>query len=130
VLQAEAVAQAGNGGVVLAGYFANAGALAPALARFTSSGALDPSFGHNGTLIPRPSGEGGVLRISETGGEELHDVAVEPDGTIVAVGEVVPGHSFDRRSPRRRGNGSLHAGAAGRQLFLLRRPPLPRERPS
>ena len=100
VLQAEAVAQAGNGGVVLAGYFANAGALAPALARFTSSGALDPSFGHNGTVIPRPSGEGGVLRISETGGEELHDVAVEPDGTIVAVGEVVPGHSFDRRSPR------------------------------
>lgn len=100
VLQAEAVAQQGNGDVVLAGYFANAGALAPALARFTSSGALDPSFGHGGTVIPRPSGQGGVLRISETGGEELHDVAVEPDGTIVAVGEVVPGHSFDRRSPK------------------------------
>jgi uncharacterized delta-60 repeat protein len=100
VLQAEAVAQVGNGDVILAGYFDNAGALAPALARFTSSGALDPSFGHGGTVIPRPSGEGGVLRISETGGEEIHDVAVEPDGTIVAVGEVVPGHSFDRRSPR------------------------------
>jgi len=44
-----------------------------------------------------------VLRISETGGEELHDVAVEPDGTIVAVGEVVPaGFASATRGPRSR----------------------------
>jgi len=130
VLQAEAVAQAGNGDVVLAGYFENAGALAPALARFTSAGALDPSFGHGGTVVPRPSGEGGVLRISETGGEELHDVAVEPDGTIVGVGDVVPGHSFDHRSPRQpsasviayRADGSIDKGFGHGGRFQVKGP--------
>ncbi|MGN6274405.1 MAG: delta-60 repeat domain-containing protein [Solirubrobacterales bacterium] len=100
VLQAEAVVQQKDGAVVLAGYFENEGALAPALARFTSQGRLDPSFGNGGKVVPRPSNEGKVLRVGEIGGERLHDVAVEPDGTIVGVGEVVPGHRFDLRSPK------------------------------
>jgi|GEM_PF-1791032 len=124
VLQAEAVVQQKNGAVVLAGYFENEGALAPALARFTSSGKLDPSFGNDGKVIPHPSNQGKTLRVFETGGEALHDVAVEPDGTIVGVGEVFPGHPFDLRSPkqpaavvvayRRDGKVERHFGHRGR----------------
>jgi uncharacterized delta-60 repeat protein len=100
VLQAEAVVQQKSGSVVLAGYFENEGALAPALARFTSLGKLDPSFGNGGKVIPHPSNQGKALRPGETGGEWLHDVAVEPDGTIVGVGDVVPGPGFALRSPK------------------------------
>jgi uncharacterized delta-60 repeat protein len=99
-LQAEAVAQQRDGDVVLAGYFDHEGAFAPALARFTPQGKLDPGFGRNGKVVPRPRNDGKVLTVSETGGERLNDVAIEPDGDIVAAGEIVPGHGFDRRSPK------------------------------
>ena len=96
-LQAEAVAGQRNGAVVLAGYLQREGAYAPALARFTAGGALDPTFGFGGKVVPSgPTAEGRHLSFGETGGELLHDVAVEPDSTIVAAGEVIPGHSFDR----------------------------------
>ena len=100
VLETEAVAEAPNGDVVLAGYFDKEGALSPGLARFTADGTIVKGFGVGGKVAPRPSYGGKVLTVSEVGGEELHDVAVEPDGTIVGVGEIVTGHSFDRRSPR------------------------------
>jgi uncharacterized delta-60 repeat protein len=100
VLQAEAVVQQKNGSVVLAGYLENEGALAPALARFTPRGKLDPSFGHGGKVIPHPSNEGKALREGETGGERLHDVAVEPNGTIIAAGDVVLGPRPELRSPK------------------------------
>jgi uncharacterized delta-60 repeat protein len=100
-LQAEAVAAGKGGDVVLAGYFASEGASSPALARFTAAGKLDPSFGQGGTVIPHPAYEGERIGLGETGGEELSDVAVAPDGTIVTAGEVIPGHSFDRHSPKR-----------------------------
>jgi uncharacterized delta-60 repeat protein len=103
VLQAEAVAGQKNGDVVLAGYYDNERALAPALARFTPDGRLDPSFGRGGKVVLHPSNEGRALLPGETGGEKLHDVAVDPrGGDIIAVGEVVPGRSGrDPRSPKR-----------------------------
>jgi uncharacterized delta-60 repeat protein len=87
VLQAEAVAAQGDGKVLLAGYREVRAAYAPALARFTSQGKLDHRFGQGGRIIPQPTYEG---RHVYEGGERLHDLAVEPDGTIVAVGDIIP----------------------------------------
>lgn len=89
VLQAEAVAGLKDSKVLLAGYYENGGAFAPALARFTSRGKLDPGFGRGGKVIPRPSFGGRPIK-TEGGGERLHDLAIEPDGTIVGVGDIVP----------------------------------------
>jgi uncharacterized delta-60 repeat protein len=88
VLQGEAVAGLKDGKVLLAGYYENGGEFAPALARFTARGTLDPSFGRGGKVILRPSFEGRPIE-TEGGGERLHDVAIEPGGTIVGVGDVV-----------------------------------------
>jgi uncharacterized delta-60 repeat protein len=86
VLQAEAVAGLRGGKVLLAGYYENYGEFSPALVRFTSRGSLDPGFGRGGKVIPKPSFEG---RPIGAGGELLHDVTIKPDGTIVAVGDMV-----------------------------------------
>jgi uncharacterized delta-60 repeat protein len=101
-LQAEAVAQAPNGDVVLAGNWEDEGAYAPALARFTPDGRLVKSFGVGGRVTPRPSYAGKRLTVGEEGGELLHDVAVEPNGTIVGVGKVVTGGNvyFSPRAPK------------------------------
>jgi uncharacterized delta-60 repeat protein len=88
VLQAEAVAGQADGKVVLAGYRDNEGAFAPALARFTAKGRLDPSFGNDGKVLPRPV-RGGRRIDGNGGGERLHDVAIEPNGTIVGAGDIV-----------------------------------------
>jgi uncharacterized delta-60 repeat protein len=88
VLQAEAVAGLRGGKVLLAGYYENYGEFSPALVRFTSRGSLDPSFGRGGKVIPSPSFEGRPIG-TEGGGELLHDVAIQPDGTIVGVGDLV-----------------------------------------
>jgi uncharacterized delta-60 repeat protein len=101
VLDAEGIAQAPNGDVVLAGYFENEGAYAPALARFTPAGQSVKSFGDGGKVAPHPAFAGKLLTVSEEGGELLHDVAVEPNGTIVGVGHVVGGRpDFDYRAPK------------------------------
>lgn len=102
-LQAEAVAQAPDGDLVLAGYLEREGALAPALARFTESGHLVKGFGRGGSAIPHPSYAGKRIGFGETGGEVLHDVAVEPDGTIVAVGHLEAGRKSDFHAPKRPG---------------------------
>ena len=86
VLQAEAVTEQRNGDIVLAGYFDNERATAPALVRFRPDGSLDPTFGTGGKVIPRPTSEGKRIRFGEVGGERLHDVAIAADGDIVAVG--------------------------------------------
>ncbi len=95
VLQGEAVVGLKDGKVLLAGYYENTGEFTPALARFTAGGRLDPSFGRDGKVVPRPSFEGRPIE-TEGGGERLHDVAIEPDGTIVGVGDVV---AAPRNSP-------------------------------
>jgi uncharacterized delta-60 repeat protein len=88
VLHAEAVAGLRGGKILLAGYYENYGEFSPALVRFTSRGSLDPSFGRGGKVIPSPSFEGRPIG-TEGGGELLHDVAIQPDGTIVGVGDLV-----------------------------------------
>lgn len=88
VLQAEAVAGLRGGKVLLAGYYENYGEFSPVLVRFTSRGSLDPGFGRGGKVIPSPSFEGRPIG-TEGGGELLHDVAIQPDGTIVGVGDLV-----------------------------------------
>lgn len=88
-LQAEAVARQADGKVVLAGYRDAYGAFVPALARFTAKGHLDPSFGDGGKVFPLPFRRGRRMD-PDAGGTRLHDVAVEPDGTIVAAADVVP----------------------------------------
>jgi len=103
VLQAEAVAGLRDGKALLAGYYENGGEFAPALARFTSRGRLDRGFGRRGTVVPRPSFEGRPIQ-TEGGGERLHDVAIEPDGTIVGVGDIVAApHNTPGVGPRRAG---------------------------
>jgi uncharacterized delta-60 repeat protein len=90
VLQAEAVAGLKDGEVLVAGYSEDIGAFAPALALFTAKGRFDRGFGHDGKVFPRPTYGGGPIS-TEGGGERLRDVAVEPDGTIVGIGDVVGG---------------------------------------
>jgi uncharacterized delta-60 repeat protein len=101
VLQAEAVVRQKDGKVLLAGYRDFEGALAPALVRFTAKGRLDPSFGNRGKVLPPPTRDGRRLDF-EGGGERLHDVAVEPDGTIVGAGDTVPRpYNLPINGPRR-----------------------------
>lgn len=88
-LQAESVAGQKDGKVLLAGYRDREGALAPALVRFTPKGRLDRSFGGGGKVLPRPV-RGGRRIDGDGGGERLHDLAIQPDGTIVGVGDIVP----------------------------------------
>lgn len=88
VLQAEAVAGLRGGQVLLAGYYENYGEFSPALVRFTSRGSLDPGFGRGGKLIPSPSFEGRPIG-TEGGGERLHEMAIQPDRTIVGAGDLV-----------------------------------------
>jgi uncharacterized delta-60 repeat protein len=89
-LQAEAVAGLRDGKALVAGYYEDNGVYAPALALFTAKGRLDRGFGRDGKVLPRPS-HGGKPILTEGGGERLRDVAVEPDGTIVGVGDIVGG---------------------------------------
>ncbi len=65
--------------IVAAGYHSGApdDARQPALARFLSDGALDPSFG----------GAGVISRVPGLAAAEIHDVAALPDGGVLAVGD-------------------------------------------
>jgi uncharacterized delta-60 repeat protein len=100
-LQAEAVAAAPNGDVIVAGNYENEDAYAPALARFMPDGRLEKGFGVGGKVTPHPSYKGKRIGVGEEGGEVLHDVAVEPNGTIVGVGHVVAGRrGRDFRAPK------------------------------
>jgi len=131
-LQGEALAQAPNGDIILGGYFDDEGAYAPALARFTPDGLLEKSFGVGGKVTPRPSYNGKRLTVGEEGGESLNDVAVEPDGTIVGVGElVVPsGRYYSPRAPKQpaavvlayRPDGSIDRAFGNKGRFEVKAP--------
>jgi uncharacterized delta-60 repeat protein len=75
--EAQGVAVQADGKIVVAGYQLSRDRAAPALVRFRDDGSLDPSFGDEGTVAPRPRA---------AGDEALHDVVVLPGGRIVAVG--------------------------------------------
>ncbi|MBA3866273.1 MAG: hypothetical protein H0X42_07995 [Solirubrobacterales bacterium] len=125
VLQAEAVAGLKDGKVLVAGYDEDLGVFAPALAQFTAKGRLDPRFGHGGKVLPLPS-YGGRPISTEGGGERLRDVAIEPDGTIVGVGDIIGGIGEGPRRPGAvvvayRPNGEIDRafGHDGRLRFLV-----------
>jgi uncharacterized delta-60 repeat protein len=103
VLQAEAVAGLRNGKVLLAGFYENYGKFAPAIARFTPRGGLDPAFGRGGKVVPRPSFNGRPIGTGG-GGELLHDVAVRRDGTIIGAGDLIAApRGMPGAGPRRPG---------------------------
>lgn len=69
-----------NGQVVAAGQAAAANSVSGFdLARFTATGALDPSFGANGIVMTPPAGDAG---------DSAHALAVQADGKLVVGGEV------------------------------------------
>ena len=71
-----------DGKIVVAGFRDNYGAFAFALARYDTSGVLDPSFSGNGKLTTW-FGEGTGCYANETGANAL---VIQPDGKIVAAG--------------------------------------------
>lgn len=84
--QAEAVAVEPDGDVLLAGFRTNdpnqessLDQYSAVLARFRPDGRLDRSFGHRGFFTPKSH--------TRPGGDRFHDVAVGPDGRILAVGD-------------------------------------------
>src|SRR5262245_12222163 len=98
------VAVQADGKVVVAGWTDAAGPADFALVRYTSSGALDASFGTGGLVItafPDPSGPSiaGIFRI-----------AVQPDGKIVAAGEAQSGGKVDFALARYNSHGTLDDG--------------------
>ncbi len=70
-VSAQALALQSDGKIVAAGF----GAGNFALARYTTSGALDPTFG-----------TGGIVTVSVGTGQEWYDVAIQPDGKILVAG--------------------------------------------
>jgi uncharacterized delta-60 repeat protein len=79
--QAEAVAVEPGGAVLVAGYsregIRRPTSFSPLLARYSANGVLDSTFGVGGLVGTRSVSEGGIV---------YHDVAVQPDGTIIAIG--------------------------------------------
>jgi uncharacterized delta-60 repeat protein len=86
--QAEAVAVARNGKVIVAGYQEDRvyPSFAPILIRYRRNGSLDQSFGHGGKVTPRPPSIGRDPGAPFKGGDTLHDVAIAPSGRIVVAG--------------------------------------------
>jgi uncharacterized delta-60 repeat protein len=93
-----------NGNIVVGGRSALPGGESFALARYTSSGVLDSSFGANGiTTTTLASGEDRILGL-----------ALQPDGRILAVGRsFTAGISYDFGIARYLSNGSLDTSFDG-----------------
>jgi uncharacterized delta-60 repeat protein len=95
-----------DGKIILAGVGSASGiGKAFALARFTSSGTLDASFGTNGKVITDfdPEDNGG----NAAGDNTAFGVALAPDGKIVAVGELYWGGYSEIAIARYHADGSL-----------------------
>jgi uncharacterized delta-60 repeat protein len=90
-LRGWAVARQGSR-IILAGFQENEfGGTAPILARFSAGGRLDHHFGSRGVVAPRPASEGQDPRdpyYRLKGGGRILDIAVRPDGEIIAVGGI------------------------------------------
>jgi uncharacterized delta-60 repeat protein len=84
--RATAVALQPNGKIVVVGHAQKGDEIHSGIARFLSSGSLDPAFSDDGKLITRF----GVV-------DQASDVAIHPDGGIVIVGRAVTagGNGFD-----------------------------------
>jgi uncharacterized delta-60 repeat protein len=102
-----AAAVQGDGKLVAAGQSTGGAGPDVLLARFTSSGALDPSFGHGGLASgPIISGAEDIYSLARA-------VAVQPDGKIVVVGKVTSSDGSGRDGiliERFNSNGTLDTG--------------------
>jgi len=86
-LRGRAIALQKNGRILVAGYQENElGGTATLLARYRPDGSLDHSFGGGGVIAPKPAVEGVDAAHLDRGGGAFHDVAVQRDGRIIAVG--------------------------------------------
>src|SRR5262249_7428560 len=96
-----------DGRIVLVGGSAGGNSVAHfALSRFTTTGAIDPSFGGSGTVLTDLPGTY----------EQAFDAALQPDGKIVAVGQVNPGVSpptYNFAVARYNPDGSLDSSFGG-----------------
>jgi uncharacterized delta-60 repeat protein len=106
---APALALEPDGGVVVAGSTGASGSTDFALARLRPDGSLDPSFGNGGLVTVDP--RGATLGVSLV---ELRDVAIAPDGRIVAVGVFGDDMAAIRLMP----NGSLDPTFGSGGVFL------------
>jgi uncharacterized delta-60 repeat protein len=79
------VIQPSNGALVIVGSSSTAANADALVARFTTTGALDPTFG----------GDGNTTSSFGPGDEELRAVAIQADGKIVAAGTAFNGRDFD-----------------------------------
>lgn len=99
---ANAVAIQANGEIVTAGgNNTSTGAQNFAVARFTTAGALDTSFGNGGTVS---------TAIGKGTSSVASDVAVQPDGKIIAAGTAVSGrftYTYSFALARYNSNGTL-----------------------
>jgi uncharacterized delta-60 repeat protein len=80
-----AVAQVGIDGTVLIGGWAEGETdhFQWTFVRYSPTGALDPTFGSGGIVVLKLGG-------TDTWRNGAHDLAIQPDGKIVAVGETAP----------------------------------------
>jgi len=94
-----------DGGIVLAGRSAAGGSVNFGLARYNTTGALDPSFGVGGK----------VLTVFPGGLSEASAVVIQPNGKIVAAGRYVVSLFSQFALARYNSNGSLDPsfGAGG-----------------
>ena len=99
---AQAVAIAPDGKIVVVGSAVMSGNVNDtdiAVVRYHPNGSLDTSFSGDGKLTMD-------LNESETAGSKAHDVAVEPDGQIVIVGQSFDGQTDDCFATRLNVDGS------------------------
>jgi uncharacterized delta-60 repeat protein/gliding motility-associated-like protein len=98
--RAHSVALQSDGKIIVVGESFFNGKNIGALIRYTTTGALDPSFGTNG-----------ILRSDLfTGASGINSVAIQPDGKIVVAGFAYNGSNNDFFIARYLSNGTLDAG--------------------
>ena len=104
--RANAVVELGDGSIVLGGYTTVAsdpGNDQLLLVKFAADGSIDESFGNGGH----------VLNDLGTGDDQINDLAVQPDGRIVAVGTMNNGGVWDGFFARMHPDGSLDTSFGG-----------------
>jgi uncharacterized delta-60 repeat protein len=94
---ARSVAIQSDGKIVLAGFTQPGGRTDFALARYDSNGSLDGSFNGTGRV---------VTSIGPTD-DEANNVAVQPDGKIIAIGQSSNGSNYDFALARYNADGTL-----------------------
>ena len=97
--RAHAIAVQTDGKIVAVGYAVESGIRRFALARYTTTGALDNSFGSGGTTVTSVG----------SGASAANALVLQSDGKIVAAGEAV-GNNSDFAAVRYLTNGSLDPG--------------------